>query len=133
MNKELSSRLSTNAPLLKIPNCACGDGWYGLLNRMLHDIQGVIRSDPTARICISDIKEKYGTLRFYADFGGSETAVSYMEQIVNDGERASVFICEDCGSTLNTQVFNDGWLSTLCEVCVDRRNEINEYNNSHGN
>jgi hypothetical protein len=57
----------------------------------------------------SQVKEKFGTLRFYVDAADSE-----IYAMINVAESMSARTCEVCGSP-GTQ--NDyGWISTLCET-----------------
>lgn len=53
------------------------------------------------------VKEKFGTLRFYYD-GGDE----YVRALDNMAESMSARTCEVCGNP--GKVYRDGWHSTLC-------------------
>lgn len=83
----------------------CGDGWYELLNELCQKLMEV---DPE---CIaSQVKEKYGTLRFYAQV--SENG----QNIIDEYEHRSGHVCESCGSTKNVR--QDGsWVRTRCALC----------------
>jgi hypothetical protein len=82
-----------------------GAGWNDILLR-LHE--NIIVKNPNYRIF--QIKEKFGTLRFYTD-SLTEEAYKYVE----DAEKASARTCEECGreGTLRT---NRSWLKTLCDI-----------------
>lgn len=56
----------------------------------------------------SQIKEKYGTLRFYLTSG---TALMYT--VTNEAERKSAKICEECGKPGKFR--GDGWFYTSCK------------------
>lgn len=84
----------------------CGSGWTDLLDATftwLHEIA------PSADWSPSQIKEKYGTLRFYwhgdlPDLGG---------EIIDAAELVSGHICEVCGAP--GELGSDGgWWSTRC-------------------
>jgi hypothetical protein len=57
---------------------------------------------------ISQVKEKYGTLRFYVD-GGTDEHRNY----IDFAEAMSRITCEDCGSPGQSR--NSGWVKTLCD------------------
>lgn len=123
MDITLQARLSTNHPMLVVPCACCGNGWYGLINRMLDQIQDTLRNCPNSSIHISQIKEKYGTLRFYYSTSKvPEDAQSVIDHIVREGEGASGYICEECGSTVNTAT-SGVWIRTLCEICRERQED----------
>lgn len=75
---------------------------------------------------ISQIKEKFGGLRFYAYGFGEDHAAAY--RVLNDAEVLSYKICEQCGTTddVTTEVLGPGqwWLFTLCSTC--RASRFNE-------
>lgn len=55
------------------------------------------------------VKEKFGTLRFYYD-GGDE----YVRALVSMAESMSSCMCEECGAPGTTG--GTGWIKTLCET-----------------
>jgi hypothetical protein len=63
---------------------------------------------------ITQIKEKFGGLRFYYD-GGDDR----IQGMVDLAETLSYQICERCGSTKNVQQ-TTGWITTLCEDCFPK-------------
>jgi ribosomal protein L37AE/L43A len=67
----------------------------------------------------SQLKEKYGTLRFYMTSGTKE-----MFDICNEAERKSAYVCEFCGAP--GKLRRGGWLLTLCNACNDVRNKGQE-------
>ena len=66
---------------------------------------------------ISDVKEKFGTLRVYC------TAPEWFQDFVDACEAASAHICEQCGKYGEQDTLN-GWAMTLCEQCGDERREV---------
>lgn len=69
------------------------------------------------QVVASQVKEKYGSLRFYYNGGDS-----MIHGIVWLAEDMSYDICEVCGSTKNvTQT--KGWITSLCEDCMKKREE----------
>jgi hypothetical protein len=59
------------------------------------------------QVIATQVKEKFGTLRFYYD-GGDE----YVRAIENMADSMSARTCEVCGNP--GKVYRDGWHSTLC-------------------
>jgi hypothetical protein len=113
----------------------CGDGWYNILNSLCFQIQshidwieqvnqGIIernkKEDPEGQInqqmlqeyipqaIVTQVKEKFGTLRFYYD-GGDEK----IDGMVTMAEAMSAVTCEVCG---NAGKFRGrGWYYTACD------------------
>lgn len=81
------------------------------------------------QVVAAQVKEKFGTLRFYYD-GGDE----YIHGLAAMAEAMSARTCEECGAPgKSTQ---GGWLTTLCQACTDsredrRQTELAEYNAKH--
>ena len=91
----------------------CGDGWTDLIYRLSQAISAHIESIGLD-VVATQVKEKFGTLRFYVDGGDEEVF-----RLIDAAEQESATICEACGApgTLVTK----GWHSTLCESCRKRR------------
>lgn len=118
--------------------CECADGWYDLLDEMCAKIQAVYdESGREPDIIIDQIKEKYGTLRFYYHFGDKDQGIHAFDcfggpsvrfmpgkgdelyeriaEIVSWGEDRSGEICEECGKpgTIRDLMY----IQTLCDDC----------------
>jgi len=61
----------------------------------------------------SQVKEKYGTLRFYVRRSTEQHAA-----IIREVEAMSSIVCETCGMTTGTKRYTDGWYRTLCPSCA---------------
>jgi hypothetical protein len=112
----------------------CGDGWYHLLRHLCFQIQSYIdfreemnehivernrKVDPEGQIdqqmlvesipqaVVSQVKEKFGTLRFYYD-GGDEK----IDGMVCMAESLSSVTCETCGNL--GKLRGRGWWYTAC-------------------
>lgn len=108
----------------------CGDGWFNILDQLMGNIQhhidwkekqrnwkiewnkehpdkpGVI-SDPIPQVTLDQVKEKFGSLRFYYT-GGDD----YIGGMVTLAESMSGVTCEECGSPgMQNQA---GWIKTTC-------------------
>ena len=66
---------------------------------------------------VKQVKEKFGTLRFYYRlYGASDEMAQRIRHIVALAEKASGRICERCGRSAKVQT-DAGWWSTLCPCC----------------
>ena len=93
----------------------CGDGWYGIIDTLCRLIQHYVEDHSYASVEAMQVKEKYGSLRFYVS-GGDD----YVDGLIAFAEAISCKICEQCGSTEGvTQT--KGWIYTLCEECLLKR------------
>jgi len=85
----------------------CGAGWYPILARLEQQLNEL---DPDYQV--HQIKEKFGTLRFYW-----EGDIPNGDAIVGEAEAESARTCELCGSLGNLRT-KAGWLKTLCDHCA---------------
>lgn len=132
MNKELDDKLCKDFPLLFADRRApmqvtcmcwgfdCGDGWYGIIREAAEKLEPLIaefkkkypnEDFPRA----SQVKEKFGTLRFYMT-----TETDEMSKITEEAERKSCKTCMGCGKKGTLR--KSGWLVTLCKKCHGERN-----------
>lgn len=101
----------------------CGNGWYMLLEELLHSIEWHLDPDHSwprkerIPLHIHEIKEKFGGLRFY--YSGGDDVVRGM---VHFAEHLSYYICEQCGSTKNVKQTEGRITTTLCEDCMKTKN-----------
>ena len=105
----------------------CGEGWYPLLKDLDEKLAYLY---PDYKI--QQVKEKFGTLRFYCSFGETEgIKLQIAEDLVNQAESRSSYTCEDCGAAKygriskggykNVELRNNGWYMTLCDDCNEVR------------
>lgn len=83
-----------------------GKGWERLVD-VLYDALPL-------GVFVSDVKEKFGSLRFYfyVTLGGAAEA-SHFDKLVDSIETASLCICEMCGKS--GELRDLPWTKTLCE------------------
>lgn len=62
----------------------------------------------------SQVKEKFGTLRFYMTSQTQE-----MDVVIKEAERKSAITCEQCGK--KGKLYSKGWCYTACAVCNKKR------------
>lgn len=91
----------------------CGDGWFNLINTLCYSIQRYIDQTGAPQVVVDQVKEKFGTLRFYVTGGDDNT-----DGMITLAENISGKICEVCGSPGTTG--GKGWVRTLCDT---HRNE----------
>ena len=86
----------------------CGAGWYKLLDELCADIVRLASDAGIPVPTVRQIKEKFGTLRFYIDV---ETDAMY--ERICEAELESSKTCERCGKPGELTV-TGGWYRTLC-------------------
>lgn len=80
--------------------------------------QEVLNACP--QVVAVQVKEKYGTLRFYYD-GGDE----YIRALTNMAESMSARTCEVCGAPGKRNSF--GWIQTLCKTHAEAAGVADNY------
>lgn len=128
-----------NLPMTE--TCMCwgfdiGPGWYQLLDKTCERLQ-FISDFLGAETIATQIKEKFGGLRFYHSVDSSnflvcsvskkvrEKALHTIWDIINDittrAEEQSYTICEQCGEYGSPN--GEGWITTLCDKCRKKKEE----------
>ena len=90
-------------------------GWDGILRKMFQEL-----SEAGWDGTVSQIKEKFGTLRVYLEV--QEEIYDELYQIVFRYEKLSESVCEICGADgakLRTMKDGRSWLKTNCDICHD--------------
>ena len=85
-----------------------GDGWYSIIHSLCTDIKKILEKYSDSEFEVIQVKEKFGTLRFYVS-GGCEK----IEKRIMKAERQSARACEVCGKP--GKLRGHGWLYTACE------------------
>jgi hypothetical protein len=108
----------------------CSDGWYDMLDLAMEKIQYVCdmskRDGRNIQLVADQIKEKFGTLRFYYTVDGiyedtDIVAERILSDIVSQTENISSSICEDCGDRRTARLSSKGgWMRTVCEKCAEK-------------
>jgi hypothetical protein len=93
-------------------------GWYKLLDKCMEKMQYLCDICSTdgreVQVVANQIKEKYGTLRFYTSvYGANKTENLIIDDIINEAEAASARTCEVTGDS-GTLCQKGGWYRTLC-------------------
>ena len=103
----------------------CGNGWYHIIRVLCSNIQHHIdwrnrknelnpNQPIVPQVTVDQVKEKFGTLRFYYT-GGDD----YIDGLVSMAESMSGITCEQCGNPGST--LGRGWLTTLCEKHAEEK------------
>ena len=116
--------VNRNKPMTETCMCwgfECGDGWFQILDSLMGNIQhhidwnnknfekGYKQYKQVPQVTLDQVKEKFGTLRFY--YTGGDDVISGM---VRMAESMSAVTCEQCGNPGTTG--GQGWITTLCET-----------------
>jgi predicted nucleic acid-binding Zn ribbon protein len=89
-----------------------GDGWYWLIDNLCSYLQFQTDENNKPQIEASQVKEKFGGLRFYIDMGYEEAF-----NIISFVQSLSFSVCEECGTTKDVTQNKQGWIRSLCPKC----------------
>jgi hypothetical protein len=116
--------INRNKPMTETCMCwgfECGDGWFQILDSLMGNIQhhidwnnknfekGYTQYKQVPQVTLDQVKEKFGTLRFY--YTGGDDVIDGM---VRMAESMSAVTCEQCGNP--GTIGGQGWITTLCET-----------------
>jgi hypothetical protein len=96
----------------------CDDGWYDLLDKCMSKLQYFCdicseKSGKEVQVIATQIKEKFGTLRFYIKtHGANDIENKIIDDIIDKAESDSAHICEITGKDANV-CHRGGWYKTL--------------------
>tara|TARA_R110000737_G_C14607521_1_gene490352 strand:- start:329 stop:778 length:450 start_codon:yes stop_codon:yes gene_type:complete len=96
----------------------CGDGWFAIIKELCKDVDEYCKDRPFV-IVADQVKEKFGTLRFYYHTersGGEDSDEDYrvIRDIVSKYERLSEVTCEVTGQPGTMHMRSpSGWIRTL--------------------
>lgn len=87
----------------------CQDGWYDIIRPVVIAINrsNELNSDPDDKIYPSQVKEKFGTLRFYTNH-----ITEILDYKISEAEKLSHTTCEECGEV--GELIASSWLYTAC-------------------
>ena len=88
-----------------------GDGWFKIIDELS---AAIVKLDKNVKA--SQVKEKYGTLRFYTDGHTDE-----VDKLIDEAEAKSVVTCEVCGKP--GKMRGKSWLSIRCDSCWKKENK----------
>lgn len=89
----------------------CGTGWTKIIADLSDKIEAILEKHPEYQeVYAVQVKEKYGTLRFYMS---SET--DEIIDLISDAEALSSQTCENCGAPAKMR--GKRWLHVTCDKC----------------
>ncbi len=91
-----------------------GAGWFSIIYDLSKKIMEI-----DSGVQASQVKEKFGGLRFYVSNVSRETADD-VYALIDKAEELSLQTCELCGKTGEPNEI--GWIITLCDECRETRN-----------
>lgn len=96
----------------------CDKGWYPLIEPIVKWVQKYNEEHPENErpIEFMQIKEKWGGLRIYVNYGTKE-----LYDMIEKAETDSYDVCEICGSREDVGEKYDGWYNTWCHKCTLER------------
>lgn len=100
---------------------SCPSGWVRLMEGLAEGVVPLLETEPEARLRIGQIKEKFGTLRVYADPTGSDRFVDRVGEVIAWAVAASEARCALTG--LPGVPDRAGWHLTLCPEAIRWRRE----------
>ena len=128
----------------------CPKGWYYILEQLCTELE-YSNMESVAKwgmaIVAEQVKEKFGTLRFYfdvrnVDFTGKidfehkndtlndvtdkivyDHLDMFAQHLINEAERMTEDTCANCGEPLtpDNKVETKGWISYICKKCNEKR------------
>lgn len=81
----------------------CGDGWFDLIYNLSEKLENLHQD-----LKVVQIKEKFGTLRYYLEVDTEESI-----KLIQEAENSSGNICEICGKS--GTLIGKGWAKARCE------------------
>ena len=93
---------------------ACGPGWSDLLLDLCIKIEAILDRNPDNEMFSVQVKEKYGTLRFYMSIETDE-----ISDLIEEAEALSSQTCERCGSP--GELRGSKWMEVRCNQCYQER------------
>ena len=98
----------------------CGDGWFDLLKELIEQLKAILEDrktrvdeDEDFPMTVSQVKEKYGMLRFYMS-----CSTDPVEEAIEAAERKSGKTCESCGE-LGSMRERNRWYMVRCDQCFN--------------
>ena len=98
-------------PLFNIPfpmSFDCDDGWFDIIYDLCSEIDCILTDEDRLTFTVDQVKEKYGTLRFYTSWESPE-----ITKLIRAAEDLSSETCEICGKKGKLMI-SGGWYKTIC-------------------
>jgi hypothetical protein len=95
------------------PECwsDCPDGWDDIVDELCRTLEKLIVAAGSPAVHVHQIKEKFGTLRFYHS-GAPKDLYEDMEKVIREAEAYTTKVCCRCGEPAER---SGGRFSVLCD------------------
>ena len=101
----------------------CHKGWYNLLTPVFEYVENYNKDKKDEeQIKFLQIKEKWGGLNIYTNFGNDE-----LFKLIDKAEEESYNVCEECGSRNDVGMRESGWMTTMCLECIKKEVKERDY------
>lgn len=101
----------------------CHKGWYDLLTPVFEYVENYNKDKKDEeQIKFLQIKEKWGGLNIYTNFGNDE-----LFKLIDKAEEESYNVCEECGSRNDVGMRESGWMTTMCLECIKKEVKERDY------
>lgn len=113
--------------------CMCwgfeiGKGWYRILAELCEKLD-VIYQETGIAVVFTQVKEKYGTARFYYDVNTLKENIKNIDKwydmismLVDEAESQSAYYCDVCGKYIESDELRTicicGWYYGTCKKCL---------------
>jgi len=99
----------------------CGDGWYKIIDTLCERLQYDIDHNFEPQLEAVQVKEKFGTLRFYVN-----SSTDTQDIIIATAESLSRYTCEDCGllsepNSNDVRHWGGYYIRHICRKCHYKR------------
>ena len=101
---------------------SCGDGWFDIIYDLSKEINDLCKNIDPYPITVLQVKEKFGSLRYYYNvICDDDNLFNKIEEFILNAEKRSNKTCEECGKFSGSKTQINGWVSNLCEKCLETR------------
>lgn len=135
---KLMDRLAEKFPFMRDENnnpmyCDIELGWFPLVEKLCQEITDAYNTaELPMDICVEQVKEKWGELRFYFYFVNRKSTTDTADkvkqlhckivEIVDRYEDKSSTVCEECGQPGELRD-ERGYIHSLCDDCFEKKKE----------
>jgi hypothetical protein len=98
----------------------CDDGWFDLIDTLSENLMIIVAehgerdANFSGNFTVMHVKEKYGTLSFYAG-----PRIDKANAVIDFAESMSAKICETCGN--RGRLRGALWFKALCDSCAEQQ------------
>lgn len=97
----------------------CPDSWFDILHTLCWEIQRLVDIEKSPQIEATQVKEKFGTLRFYYE-GGNDKVIEKVDELISIAEDMTSKVCAICGSDKEVKQSKSAWVHFTCPKCEKR-------------